>query len=69
MTISLPKNKFLAYSTAINKMLDRGWTSTGEFEINIGRWVHQELIIPFIHHFLSRLHFLLQKSEKKRMVG
>jgi hypothetical protein len=36
--------------------------------MNIGQWVHLSQIIPFIHHFLSRLCFLLQHSEKKRKV-
>jgi hypothetical protein len=66
MTIALPENKFLAYSTnAINEILDHGWTSKRELKMNIRRWVPLGQIIPFIHHFLSRLHFLLQKSEKK----
>ena len=68
MTIALPENKFIAYSRAISEMIERGWTSKVELEQNIGRWVHLGQIIPFIHHFLSRLRFLLRKAEKKRMV-
>ena len=49
-------------------MLKHGWTSKTELEQNIGRWVHLGQIIPFIHHFLSRLRFLLQWAEKKRTV-
>jgi hypothetical protein len=59
MTIALPENKFIAYSKAILDMLDQGWTSKGELKMNIGRWVHLGQITPFIHHFLSRLCFLL----------
>ncbi len=69
MMIALPKNKFIAYSWAILDKIDRGWTSKGELETNIGCWVHLEQVIPFIHHFLSRLRFLLQYSEKKRKVA
>jgi hypothetical protein len=36
MTIALPDNKFHAYLKAISKMMDRGWTSKGELETNIG---------------------------------
>jgi hypothetical protein len=40
MTIALPDNKFLAYSTSIEEMLKRGYTSKGELETNIGQWVY-----------------------------
>ncbi len=50
-------------------MIDRGWTSKGELETNFGCWVHLRQVIPFIHHFLSRLCFLLWHSEKKRKVA
>jgi hypothetical protein len=61
MTVALPKNKFIAYLRATSDMLDQGWTSKGELKMNIGQWVHLGQIIPFIHHFLSRLCFLLQR--------
>jgi hypothetical protein len=66
--IALPDNKFHAYSKAILKMLQRGWTSKGELESNIGRWVHLEQIIPTVHHFLSRLRFLKQQSENRQQI-
>ncbi len=66
MIIALPDNKFHAYSKAISEMLQRGWTSKGELESNIGRWVHLGQIIPTVHHFLSRLCFLKQQSENMR---
>jgi hypothetical protein len=69
MTIALPKNKFIAYSRAISDMIDGGWTSKGELEMNIGCWVHLGQVIPFIHHFLSWLRFLFWHSEKKRKVA
>ncbi len=55
MMIALPVNKFHTYSKAISEMLQRGWTSNGELESNIGRWVHLGQIIPTVHHFFSRL--------------
>jgi hypothetical protein len=64
MIIPLPDNKFHAYSKAILEMLQRGWTSKGELESNIGQWVHLGQIIPTVHHFLSRLRFLKQRSEQ-----
>jgi hypothetical protein len=68
MIITLPDNKFHAYSKAILEMLQRGWTSKGELESNIGRWVHLGQIIPTGHHFLSRLRFLKQRSENRRQI-
>ncbi len=68
MTIALPDNKFHAYSKAIFEMMDRGWTSKGELETIIGRWVHLGQIIPTIHHFLSRLRFLKQQAENRRQI-
>ncbi len=47
-------------------MIERGWTSKAELKTNIGRWVHLGQVLPFIHHFLSRLRFLLWHLEKKR---
>jgi hypothetical protein len=60
MTISLLENKFIAYSRAIYDMVERGWTSKQELETNIGRWTHLGNVIPHIHHFHSRLRFLLK---------
>jgi hypothetical protein len=68
MIIALPDNKFHAYSKAILEMLQRGWTSKGELESNIGRWVHLGQIIPIVHHFLSRLCFLKQRSENRQQI-
>jgi hypothetical protein len=65
MTITLPDNKFHAYSVAISEMLKRGWTSKGELERNIGQWVHLRQIVPTVHHFLSRLRFLKQQAENR----
>jgi hypothetical protein len=67
-TISLPENKFRAYSKAISEIIDHGWTSKEELETNIGRWVHLGQIVPPAHHFLSRLCYLKQIAENKRMI-
>jgi hypothetical protein len=49
-------------------MIEHGWTSKAELEMNIGQWVHLSQVLPFIHHFLSRLRFLLRHLEKKRQL-
>jgi hypothetical protein len=53
---------------AISEIIDRGWTSKGELETNIGRWVHLGQIVPPVHHFLSRLHYLKQRAKNKHMI-
>ena len=68
MTITLLDNKFHAYSIAISEMLKRGCTSKRELKTNIGQWVHLRPIIPTIHHFLSRLRFLMQRAENRRQI-
>ena len=62
-------HEFHAYSTAIEEMLKRGYTSKGELEANIGRWVHLGQIIHTVHHFLSRLRFLKQRAENRRQIS
>jgi hypothetical protein len=68
MMIALPENKSLAYSKAISKMLQWGWTSHRELDTNIGQLVHLGQIIPFVHHSLGQLHFLMKRAKKKRAI-
>jgi hypothetical protein len=69
MTIALPDNKFHAYLKAISKMMGRGWTSKGELETNIGRWVHLgQITYPPVHHFLCRLCFLKKRAKNRRQI-
>ena len=55
MMIFLPENKFIAWSEEIEKILKARKTMVKELEKNIGRWVHLGIILPQVHHFLSRL--------------
>jgi hypothetical protein len=68
MTIVLPEKKYVAYPKAISEMLQQGWTSSRELEMNIRRWVHLRQIVPTVHHILSRSHFQKQYAEKRRSV-
>ena len=68
MTISLSENKSTAWSESIGKILDDGIVSTKELEINIGRLVHLGLVLPSVHHFLSRLHELHRRALNRRHV-
>jgi hypothetical protein len=55
LTISLPPNKFTAWTNDINKMIIEKKVTAKELESTIGRLTHVSLIIPTVHHFLSRL--------------
>ncbi len=66
LTISLPIDKYHAWSAAISKMIDEKTTTTKDLDTTIGRLTHLSMIIPFVHHFLSRLRELFQKSKRTR---
>jgi hypothetical protein len=53
--ISLPKNKFIAWTMDVNQLLAAGKTTTKELESTIGCLGHLILAVPGIYHFLSRL--------------
>ena len=68
MQVSLPDNKFKAWSKAISEMLSKGFATAKELEKNIGRLVHLSLVLPFVHHFLSRLRELQRRATNRRQV-
>jgi hypothetical protein len=55
LLVSLPEDKFLAYSKQINNLLEKTKASFVELDILTGRLVHVALIIPQAHHFLNRI--------------
>jgi len=68
LRISLPDNKFQAWSTAATDILRRGSTTAKELECNIGRWTHLGMILPSVHHFLSRLRDLQRRATNRRSI-
>jgi hypothetical protein len=68
LIISLPENKCIAWTTAINVMLEEGFVKAKELESNIGRMVNVGMVLPKIHHFLGRLRTLHQRSLNRRRV-
>jgi hypothetical protein len=48
LIISLPHNKFIAWTESINEMLSCGTTTAKELESTIGRLGHLGTIIPFV---------------------
>jgi hypothetical protein len=66
LTVSLPDNKYIAWSADIVKMLTSGSAKAKELETLIGRLGHLGMVIPFVYHFLSRLREWHHKSRHKR---
>ena len=42
--------------------------SKGTGEKNIGRLVHLSIVLPFVHHFLSRLRELQRRTKNRRSI-
>eukprot|EP00957_Ditylum_brightwellii_P210893 15365526-Ditylum_brightwellii.AAC.1 len=55
LLVSLPENKHTSWSNAIITMLQRGHSHAKELETNIGWYVHTSIVLPHIHHFLSKI--------------
>ena len=51
--ISLPKNKFIAWTTHVNQLLVAGLTTAKELKSTIGRLGHLALVVPGVYHFLT----------------
>jgi hypothetical protein len=68
LLIHLPKNKFVAWSEAIGKMIKDEASTAKEIEANIGCLVHLGLAIPFVHHFMSQLRDLHTTAKRRRSV-
>ena len=66
--VKLPENKFIAWTTAIVKMLKEGMSTAKNLKTNIGRLVHLGIAISFIHHFMSRLRNLHSTAVKRQSV-
>ncbi len=68
LLIRLPKNKFVAWSEAIRKMIKDETLTAKEIKTNIGRLIHLGLAIPFIHHFMSQLRDLHTTAKRRRSI-
>ena len=53
LLLSLPNNKFVAWTEILSSVLARGTTTAKEMESIIGRLGHIGMAVPFVHHFLS----------------
>lgn len=55
LKVSLPENKFVAWLVMVKESIKKCNTNFKELEQMIGRLVHLGMILPYVHHFLSRL--------------
>ena len=69
LKISLPFDKFRAWSTNISDILKINRSTFKELETLIGRLGHVTLILPYAKHFMSRLRTLMYRSENRRHVA
>ncbi len=66
LIISLPYNKYQAWSNNIREILSRDKSTSKELETLVGRLGHVGTIIPMVHHFLSRLRELQRKASRNK---
>jgi hypothetical protein len=65
---SLPEIKFIAWTTNENKLIAEGMTTAKELESTIGQLGHLVLVVPGVHHILSRLQELQQLATPRRSI-
>jgi hypothetical protein len=68
LRISLPRNKFIAWTANINKLIADGTSTAKELESTIGRLGHLALVVPGVHHFLSHLRELQQLATHRHLI-
>jgi hypothetical protein len=68
LIISLPFEKYRAWSDGIIDIINRQHTTHGELETLIGRLGHVTLIIPYSKHFMSRLRKLMFRAKNRRQI-
>ena len=69
LIISLPENKFVAWTMNVSQLLLNETTTAKELESIIGRLGHLSLVVPGVHNFLSRLRDLQQMAAHRRSIN
>ncbi len=69
LIISLPDNKFIAWTDSIKEILSCGTSTAKELEMMIGCLGHLNAIIPFVYHFLCRLRDLQWKATERQSIA
>ena len=61
LTVSLPEEKIIAWSSLICKVINKGTSNHDKLDTTIGRLTHVSVVIPYMKHFMSWI-----RQEKKR---
>ena len=69
LTISLPRNKYIAWSAQIQQILEAGSILPSELDTLIGRLNHTASINTMYRHFLGRLRKLADKAPRHKRVS
>ena len=68
LLISLPENKFLAWKSEVERLLETGTSTAKDLERLIGRMTHLGTVVPSVHHFRSRLRDLQTRAKSRRSI-
>ena len=64
LIISLPENKYIAWSADLQHAISTQRIKTTSLESTIGRLTHLSLVVPHVHHFLSRIRELHTQAKR-----
>ncbi len=68
LLLSLPNNKFIAWTAIIEEILERGTTTANEMESIIRHWGYLGMVIHAVYHFMSRLRDLTDWAKSRRSI-
>eukprot|EP00957_Ditylum_brightwellii_P189041 14390981-Ditylum_brightwellii.AAC.2 len=68
LIVLLSKNKYIVWSTSIQVILCKRHSHAKELETIIGCLVHSFLILSYIHHLMSQIRFLFERSQNRRSI-
>ena len=55
LTVSLPEEKCITWTSLICKVINRGTSNHDKLDSTIGRLMHVSVVIPYMKHFMSRI--------------
>ena len=68
MLVSLPDDKFVAWTRSIDERLTAGSATAKDLATMIGRLNHVGYVIPLARHFMSRLRSLEERARHRRSI-
>jgi succinate dehydrogenase/fumarate reductase cytochrome b subunit len=68
LTVTLPKQKHITWSSKTQTMIATGRTTKNALKSTIGQHNHVGFVIPWVFHFLSCLRTLLSQASNKEQL-